>query len=339
MCPRGSSKSLGGTESIMSTSVAEKEQMIREFEDLFTNRALPIFCTQIQHMYARAKENNKYHYNLLKEFQDELRKTASWKEEDKNDKYMALATARMDVDIRLLFRNILDLQEGVLKSQGYKLAHARPDMKTFVHNVYLNIARELFMNPFIMYDDVDTRQSQQNIEDLKRIVKRSIKLCFCAIKADIDEVVEEGANEGANECGANECGANEGGANELIDHVESVSSDFSDDEDIPEKIQEAKPASPTSTTHQHFFANTEIQPASSEDGDREIVVNEIESNQRRYIKDETCLAEESAPSKAMTNRKVVGRSRRHKVIKKCLVRRHKVPLIKSGGFESGAEED
>lgn len=300
----------------------DKEHMIREFEDLFISRALPIFCTQVQNMYARAKSNNKYHYNLLKEFQDELRGTASWKDEVKNEKYLALVTARMDVDIRLLFGNILELQVGILKNQGYKMVHETPDMPTFVHNVYLNIARELFINPFILYDDVDVRQSQQNIEDLKKIVRRAIKLCFCAIKADIEPIPPPVVPSVPSIPSAPS--SHDGTIEEIEDEVDEVNE--VEDAQEPEEPQEEESLSPTTIEP---VETVEAPPEEEqEEDDKEMMT----PSQPDVLPSSSVKTVQTVPVK-------IKATPRHKNIKKCLVRRHKVPLLRSSsGFESGTED-
>ena len=150
-----------------------------EYQTQFINILKGPFYSGLKTIYTNVKEDSKKNNdrNIMKNFQLSLKNIPVWNQ-DIIDAVSANIMEKSDCDY-------LDkLLEVVIKS-NFKLLSLQkrkkkteleiPDLKSFIHKCYCEIAREVFVNPFLMCDyDLNTWELQSNLRETYRLIESSI---------------------------------------------------------------------------------------------------------------------------------------------------------------------
>lgn len=135
--------------------------------------ATPVFLQGIFSLYEHVKKNCKNARDVLKQFQMEMRGIKDWSPEvlENELKRFRLASVTVDKLIEGIFK-ICFMTHGVRETKY-------PRAETYLHECYLCIARQLFKNPFLVYDvGISSREKRQNIMEVESIIRKSVRNTF-----------------------------------------------------------------------------------------------------------------------------------------------------------------
>uniref|UniRef100_A0A6C0BE23 Uncharacterized protein n=1 Tax=viral metagenome TaxID=1070528 RepID=A0A6C0BE23_9ZZZZ len=165
-----------------------KEKLKALLLELESN-SIPFYKKGIISIYDHVKKNNKQKKFLLREFQHSLRNIAKWSQEVKDIEWVRLKN-NSSSNIDLVIQSIFKLHILILK--GFKQSEI-PCSIDYMHTTYLNIARALWKNPYIVYDiGVSLPERQKLIRQLEEIIKQCVRATFIEmIKVDPSHVLEE----------------------------------------------------------------------------------------------------------------------------------------------------
>ncbi len=151
----------------------------KEYTIHLVNILAPLMYEGIASIYEDAKTNAPENEEL-KLFQSLLRKIPSW-----NDHLIEQETNRI---IKLSKGDIIeDLIKAVIKSNIMILTNTPPDKKDnlrikhdittqkFIHNSYIEAARNVFQNPYLFYHNYDSHELKKNQRDATETIKESIR--------------------------------------------------------------------------------------------------------------------------------------------------------------------
>ena len=150
-----------------------------EYQTQLINILKGPFYSGLKNIYVNVKEDSKKNNdrNIMKNFQLSLKNIKVWNQ-DIIDAVTNNIVEKSDCDY-------LDkLLEVVIKSNFKLLALQKkkkkteleiPDLKSFIHKCYCEIAREVFINPFLMCDyDLNTWELQSNLRETYRLIESGI---------------------------------------------------------------------------------------------------------------------------------------------------------------------
>ena len=152
----------------------------KEYTIHLVNSLAPLIYEGISSIYEDAK-NNANGGEELKLFQSLLRKIPSW-----NNHLIEQETNRI---IKLSQKGdiIEDLIKAVIKSNIMILTNTPPEKKDnlrikhditsekFIHNSYIEVARNIFQNPYLFYHKYDSYQLKKNQRESTDIIKKSVE--------------------------------------------------------------------------------------------------------------------------------------------------------------------
>lgn len=150
-------------------------------EDLlkkFVKGTSPIFCTGIMSIYHNVKKGNKVPKLLLKEFQQSMVNVSLWSVEIIKNEHHRFAT---------IFPTFDKYVKAII--QTYSTTHVFAPSEV-LHQCYLNIARRLWKQPFLVYDvGVSKIDVQKNFLRIEEIIAECIKDTF-DVFGNVDEFDE-----------------------------------------------------------------------------------------------------------------------------------------------------
>lgn len=194
-------------------------------------------------IYKAVKEKNKRKKFLMKEYQDAMKDISQWPSDTIHKEYKRFKNQYKNLDnivtgIMLILYSINDI-----KHKNF------PKVEDYLYQVYLNIARQLWKEPFLVYDvNIDRVTYQKHILTIQKIISDNIAKTFndmipeqdmcgdiCADNARSDKGAEEseGIDEEEGDTGIDE---EEG---EGIDEEEGAEKSEGIDEEEGEGIDES----------------------------------------------------------------------------------------------------
>ena len=142
------------------------------------SRIVTVFLQGFLAIYDKVKSKNKRPRELLKEYQYAIREISQWTSEDIKREHDRCRSQCELFDN--LVRSIFKLHLAI-----YNITHecnfdaVIPQPGQYMHEVYLNIARRLWKEPFLVYDiKVDKITYQSNMLRFEKIIKKFIADTF-----------------------------------------------------------------------------------------------------------------------------------------------------------------
>ncbi len=146
----------------------QRNELMRKLQ----KSTVPLFSSGIFSIYEHVKKTNKVKKYLLKEFQKSLVDISVWSKELLRNEY-----TRFEKTFPLfnkLVAKIFDIQMGMHGKNTVPI-----DSVDFLHQCYLNIARSIWKQPFLVYDvGVDKLVVQKNKLKVEKIIGDCIKDTF-----------------------------------------------------------------------------------------------------------------------------------------------------------------
>lgn len=145
-----------------------------EYTNELVYRTKDAFMNGIKGVYKDAMKVNRSRRFILRDFQYQLRGIASWT----NDKIEEELAQFNNVDeIENILKNIIVLNYNIFILENTQSIEqpVQCEFKLFMYNVYLNIARECWRRPYLLYDHIDRHDYFKNMKDLEKLIVANIK--------------------------------------------------------------------------------------------------------------------------------------------------------------------
>ena len=158
---------------------------VKERLDAYTQKvekhAIAFYKQGIRSLFDHVKKNNTKKNTLLLEFQHALRNIAKWTPEVKTHEWARFCEACPAKTLKTL----LELKTLVIK--GFN-APCDISGEQLIYECYLNIARELWKNPYVVYD---TGMTSIERNEKNRLLEKLIRRCFGATLLDVVSRIED----------------------------------------------------------------------------------------------------------------------------------------------------
>ena len=147
-----------------------------------TKKLFPLIYQGIDSIFQEANKISKNDSkNILKNFQTFLKKIPAWSKAiiDHERKRIMLKVEEPEI-LELLMKTYVKLSliqlTGVNKISLIKFEDIEElNMNNILHNIYIDVARELYTHPFLMYDKIAPIECKKNQNIVLEIIKTSIK--------------------------------------------------------------------------------------------------------------------------------------------------------------------
>lgn len=177
----------------------------KEYSDEIIQITKERFLSICKDLYKKACTQNRVSRFLLRDFQMELKNVASWSSDDIENKCKKFS--EVNCLQRLLYNvhavNIKLFAKGTsIKMLNVKIPKPEQySIKDFVFTTCLFMARELWKNPSLLYDKVETQEMLKNMKILDKVVVDAIKqglrklvpVEFCEEKIETLSLSESGS--------------------------------------------------------------------------------------------------------------------------------------------------
>ena len=131
-----------------------------------------IYTKKFLSIYEQTKKNNKKPRMLLKEFQHAVRAISEWTDGEIKEEHNQFRSVYESFDglVRSIFKVHLAIYNAAHESN---FEACIPNAGQYMHETYLNIARMLWKEPFLLYDvNVPKQEYMKNMIRLEKITKR-----------------------------------------------------------------------------------------------------------------------------------------------------------------------
>jgi hypothetical protein len=147
---------------------------------------VPLYVEGVYSIYQNVKKNNKARKFLLKEFQQSMVDVSRWSQDIIRNEHQRFKKASTVID--KLIKAIFDLDITLKQNLCVNANDFIPQPWDFIHQCYLNVARSLWKQPFLIYDvNVDKFTMQQNKLKIEKLIASSIQDTFAQfIPLDIE---------------------------------------------------------------------------------------------------------------------------------------------------------
>jgi hypothetical protein len=153
-----------------------------EFTIHLCNILSPMVYEGIQSIYLVAKGTSTEESEILKNFQDFLKKITEWTEQKKiTETNRILSCSKCSDWLEILIKAVIKANIVLLSATKRKNAlndksyYQNLDMNKFIHQVYLECARTFFNNPFLFYHNYSSIDIKRNQRDSIKLIKECIK--------------------------------------------------------------------------------------------------------------------------------------------------------------------
>jgi hypothetical protein len=200
----------------------KQEAMLIEVEA----HAIMFFKKGVQSMYDHVKKTNKQRRFLLKEFQHTLKNISNWTDEVKELEWVRFKNNSAK-NVEKLIEGIFKIHVIILK--GFKDDRAVPTGLEYIYECYLNIARCLWKDPFLLYDiGVGEQERHRKIKELERIISKCVRNTFIEM-VKIDPTVDIDDDDEGEELN-----------NDIEEDEDEASETYEDDDALNNNIEEVE---------------------------------------------------------------------------------------------------
>ena len=164
--------------------------------EYLTSILTPHIYDGIKSIYDDCKIITKGNGNNIVIFQNALKAISKWEEQTKHDEYNRLSTQLQTNKLQKITKAIIKSKIRVLLggkslNDNLKTLLDENDLPVkFIHEIYLEIARKLYMTPHLMSCDVNSFERQKNINIILSMIETSIHKAIYKL-IPIDDIAEE----------------------------------------------------------------------------------------------------------------------------------------------------
>lgn len=163
-----------------------QEALLIELEPI----AVIFFKKGIQSIYDHVKKNNKIRRFILKEFQYALKNISNWSTEVKELEWVRFKNISSK-NVEKTIQGIFKVHSIILK--GFKDDNVTPTGLDYMYECYLNIARYLWKDPFLLYDiGVNDNEVHRKMKEFEKVIAKLVRTTFVEmIKVDPIDIDDE----------------------------------------------------------------------------------------------------------------------------------------------------
>ncbi len=164
----------------MNTNINVLVDIKREYTTELVNMLTPCIYEGIKSIYDDGKTINKNNNNILRTFQNLLTQIPKW-----NTNILEQETSRItkrcncewlqELIQAVIVSNTVVLSNSNKKNISDVLKDVNIDTDKFIHTCYIEVAREVFKNPYLLYDGLKPWEIQSNMRETYKIIKESIE--------------------------------------------------------------------------------------------------------------------------------------------------------------------
>ena len=164
----------------MNTNINVLVDIKREYTTELVSMLAPCIYEGIQSIYADGKSINKNNSNILRTFQNLLSQIPKW-----NTSILEQETTRIknkcncewlhELIQAVIISNTIVLSNSNKKNISEIIEDINVTTEEFIHTCYIEVARELFKNPYLLYDGLKPWEKQSNMRESHKIIKDSIE--------------------------------------------------------------------------------------------------------------------------------------------------------------------
>lgn len=168
-----------------------------EYTDKLSDLLTPCLYDGIKAIWISVKEKNTK--SGLMTFQQQLALIPKWNTEIVDNEFSRICKIVNPVKLEKLLEAVFLFNVKILSVMNNKELHLSiPTLKVFIHKVYINIARELYINPYIIDDRVqkttqDVIKCQKNMKNVCNVIgnciSKTIRECI-----PIEEILDDFLN-------------------------------------------------------------------------------------------------------------------------------------------------
>ncbi len=135
----------------------------------------PIIFEGLQHLYNEAKKNSEKS-NILKTFQTLLKRIPSWEFEilDKELNRIQMKTKNYPWLFNLI-QAVFKINILIMDMEPSETLKNDINMGQFIHHIYIECAREFWMDPFLFYHDYSSFEQKKNYLEIMKKINCSIE--------------------------------------------------------------------------------------------------------------------------------------------------------------------
>ena len=149
--------------------------MTTEYVDELIAKSTPVFIQSLQSIFfeeSKLCKNKKY---LLRDFQTRLENIATWSPEVIQEEFLRFQhMSRCDWLDKLIHVSIVSMADRISSNEFNENMLVLPDKAIFIHKCYVNIAREVWRKPIIMYTGAKSKDKIRYTHELKEFIRKSI---------------------------------------------------------------------------------------------------------------------------------------------------------------------
>lgn len=168
------------------------------------------FIQMIKRIYEDSKKINRARRFLLRDFQNQLKQVPSWTN-DKVKEELSKFGSKIEHIKKMVYNiytcNIKIYMHEVQRERVNHVPYEEYDIRPFVTQCILNIAREVWRKPYLLYEDNETLDIIKNNKDLERITIQCIKFTLRNLipLGTFEEVLENEDSSDESESETDEC--------------------------------------------------------------------------------------------------------------------------------------
>lgn len=154
----------------------------KEYTKHVCNLLSPLIVESIQKIYTTCREECEASQNpeLLRNFQQALRQIPKWNQDIIDKEYQNIVESEncdiLDDLIKAVFiANIKILSSVSSSAKPKKIEIEIPSSKRFVHKCFIESAREIYKDPFLLTHEVSALEQHRNLKEIFRCVRGAIE--------------------------------------------------------------------------------------------------------------------------------------------------------------------
>lgn len=135
----------------------------------------PLIFEGLQHLYNEAKKNSEK-TNILKTFQTLLKRIPSWEYDilEKELNRIQMKTKNYPWLFNLI-QAVFKINILIMEIEPSETLKNEVNMGQFIHHIYIECAREFWMDPFLFYHDYSSFEQKKNYLEIMRKINCSIQ--------------------------------------------------------------------------------------------------------------------------------------------------------------------
>ncbi len=150
-------------------------ELKKEYTLLLSQILIPIILEGLQHLYNESKKNSNKN-NILKTFQLLLKAIPSWDSDIIRKEIERISTKTKEYPwMTKLIQTVFKLNIMINGLEPSEVMKKDIDMSLFIHSIYIECARQFWMDPFLFYHEYSSLEQKKNYCEIMKIIECCIE--------------------------------------------------------------------------------------------------------------------------------------------------------------------